>query len=129
MGEILEVMDEFADAPQKEMNLDSQTMDEWFVAREIDGKELAKVVHVFIQVGMRSIGRGGLSTVLGSAFRLGYELAARRYVTEIPMGEQRAAERDEAFRDLAEVAYGDRDAVWSSPRTLVRVAMEKAAKR
>ena len=35
--------------------------------------------------------------------------------------------RDEAFRDLAEVAYGSRDAVWTSPRVLVKTALDHAA--
>jgi hypothetical protein len=35
-------------------------------------------------------------------------------------------DREEAFKDLAEVAYGSRDAVWTSPRTLVRTALEYA---
>jgi hypothetical protein len=33
-------------------------------------------------------------------------------------------DREEAFKDLALEAYGSRDAVWTSPRTLVRVALE-----
>jgi hypothetical protein len=36
-------------------------------------------------------------------------------------------EREEAFKDLAEVAYLSRDAVWTSPRVLVRTALEQAA--
>lgn len=35
-------------------------------------------------------------------------------------------DREEAFRDLAEVAYGSRDAIWTSPRTLVDVALREA---
>lgn len=35
-------------------------------------------------------------------------------------------DREEAFRDLAEVAYGSRDAVWTSPRVLVKTAMRQA---
>lgn len=35
-------------------------------------------------------------------------------------------EREEAFRDLAEVAYTSRDAIWTSPRTLVAVALREA---
>lgn len=35
-----------------------------------------------------------------------------------------AKEREEAFRDLAEVAYGSRDAIWTSPRVLVDVALK-----
>ena len=35
-------------------------------------------------------------------------------------------DREEAFRDLAEVAYLSRDAVWTSPRTLVAKALEEA---
>lgn len=34
--------------------------------------------------------------------------------------------REEAFRDLAEVAYGRRDAIWTSPRTLVYAALREA---
>lgn len=34
--------------------------------------------------------------------------------------------REEAFRDLAEVAYGSRDAIWTSPRTLVSSALREA---
>lgn len=37
--------------------------------------------------------------------------------------------REEAFRDLAEVAYGSRDAVWTSPRVLVHSALDYAAGR
>jgi len=33
--------------------------------------------------------------------------------------------REEAFRDLAEVAYGSRDAIWTSPRVLVDVALRE----
>lgn len=33
--------------------------------------------------------------------------------------------RDEAFRDLALVAYGSRDAVWTSPTTLVKTALRE----
>jgi hypothetical protein len=33
-------------------------------------------------------------------------------------------EREQAFRDLAKVAYLSRDAVWTSPRTLVKAALE-----
>jgi hypothetical protein len=35
-------------------------------------------------------------------------------------------EREEAFRDLAVVAYGSPRAVWTSPTTLVRTALERA---
>ncbi len=35
-------------------------------------------------------------------------------------------EREEAFRDLAEIAYLSRDAVWTSPRVLVRTALREA---
>lgn len=35
-------------------------------------------------------------------------------------------DREEAFRDLAEVAYGSREAVWTSPRVLVKTALEYA---
>ena len=35
-------------------------------------------------------------------------------------------DREEAFRDLAEVAYGSRTAVWTSPRVLVNTALRKA---
>ena len=35
-------------------------------------------------------------------------------------------DREEAFRDLAEVAYGSREAVWTSPRVLVKSALESA---
>lgn len=38
-------------------------------------------------------------------------------------------DREEAFRDLAEIAYLSRDAVWTSPRTLVRTALEEAGRR
>lgn len=38
-------------------------------------------------------------------------------------------DREEAFRILAEVAYGSRDAVWTSPGVLVRCALEHAARR
>lgn len=34
-------------------------------------------------------------------------------------------EREEAFRELAEVAYGSRDAIWTSPTTLVRTALRE----
>lgn len=34
--------------------------------------------------------------------------------------------REEAFRDLAEVAYGSREAVWTSPRVLVKTALREA---
>lgn len=33
---------------------------------------------------------------------------------------------DEALHDLAEVAYGARDAIWTSPRTLVKAALTQA---
>lgn len=33
--------------------------------------------------------------------------------------------REEAFKMLAHVAYGSRDAVWTSPTTLARVAMDQ----
>jgi hypothetical protein len=36
-------------------------------------------------------------------------------------------DREEAFRDLAEAAYGDRDVVWTSPRVLVKTALRRAA--
>lgn len=39
----------------------------------------------------------------------------------------RREERDEAFKMLAEVAYGSRDAVWTSPQTLVRTALQRRA--
>jgi hypothetical protein len=35
-------------------------------------------------------------------------------------------EREEAFKDLAEIAYLSRDAVWTSPRVLIKAAMENA---
>jgi hypothetical protein len=38
-------------------------------------------------------------------------------------------QREEAFKDLAEVAYCSRDAVWTSPRTLVHTALNEAARR
>lgn len=38
-------------------------------------------------------------------------------------------DREEAFRDLAEIAYLSRDAIWTSPRTLVRTALAEAARR
>jgi hypothetical protein len=38
-------------------------------------------------------------------------------------------EREEAFKDLAAVAYASRDAVWTSPRVLVKCALERAAMR
>lgn len=38
-------------------------------------------------------------------------------------------DREEAFRDLAEVAYGSRDAIWTSPRTLVCTALRKTESR
>ena len=38
-------------------------------------------------------------------------------------------DREEAFRDLAEVAYLSRDAVWTSPRTLVKTALAEASRR
>jgi hypothetical protein len=38
-------------------------------------------------------------------------------------------DREEAFRDLAEVAYLSRDAVWTSPRTLVKAALREAARQ
>lgn len=34
-------------------------------------------------------------------------------------------EREEAFRDLAAVAYESRDAIWTSPRVLVKTALRK----
>ncbi len=34
-------------------------------------------------------------------------------------------EREEAFKDLAEVAYLSREAVWTSPRVLVKTALER----
>jgi hypothetical protein len=33
-------------------------------------------------------------------------------------------EREEAFKDLAEVAYKSREAVWTSPRVLVKSALD-----
>lgn len=33
-------------------------------------------------------------------------------------------EREEAFRDLAEIAYGSRNAVWTSPQVLVQTAVQ-----
>jgi len=38
-------------------------------------------------------------------------------------------EREEAFRDLAEIAYGSRDAIWTSPRVLVSVALRHEAEQ
>lgn len=38
-------------------------------------------------------------------------------------------EREQAWRDLAEVAYLSRDAVWTSPRVLVKTALEVARDR
>lgn len=38
-------------------------------------------------------------------------------------------EREEAFKMLAEVAYGSRDAVWTSPKVLVKSALEYARTR
>jgi hypothetical protein len=38
-------------------------------------------------------------------------------------------DREEAFKDLAEVAYGSREAVWTSPRVLVKSALNHAALR
>jgi len=35
-------------------------------------------------------------------------------------------EREEAFRDLAEIAYLSRDAIWTSPRVLVQTALREA---
>ena len=35
----------------------------------------------------------------------------------------------EAWKDLAEIAYGSRDAVWTSHRTLVRAALEVYGRR
>lgn len=35
-------------------------------------------------------------------------------------------EREEAFKQLAEVAYGSRTAVWTSPTVLVRSALQHA---
>jgi hypothetical protein len=37
-------------------------------------------------------------------------------------------EREEAFRDLAEVAYLSRDAPWTSPRVLVKTALQVAGR-
>ncbi len=34
-------------------------------------------------------------------------------------------EREEAFKDLAEVAYGSREAIWTSPGVLVREALRR----
>lgn len=36
-------------------------------------------------------------------------------------------DREEAFKMLAEVAYGSRDAVWTSPTVLAECALEYAA--
>ncbi len=38
-------------------------------------------------------------------------------------------ERDEAFKRLAEIAYGSRDAIWTSPKVLVKVALEEHVRR
>lgn len=38
-----------------------------------------------------------------------------------------AYDREEAFKDLAEAAWGDRETVWTSPRALVAAALKKAA--
>lgn len=38
-------------------------------------------------------------------------------------------DREEAFRDLAEVAYGSRDAVWTSPRVLAQTAMQESRRQ
>lgn len=38
-------------------------------------------------------------------------------------------DREEAFKDLAEVAYGSREAIWTSSRVLVKTALEHAALR
>jgi hypothetical protein len=38
-------------------------------------------------------------------------------------------DREEAFRELAEIAYGSRDAIWTSPQVLVHSALRKAARR
>jgi hypothetical protein len=38
-------------------------------------------------------------------------------------------DRDEAFKDLAEIAYLSRDAVWTSPRVLVKTALAEHARR
>jgi hypothetical protein len=38
-------------------------------------------------------------------------------------------DREEAFKDLAEVAYLSRDAVWTSPRVLVRTALAEASRK
>lgn len=37
-------------------------------------------------------------------------------------------EREEALRDLAEIAYLSRDAVWTSPRVLVHCALTEASR-
>jgi hypothetical protein len=50
---------------------------------------------------------------------LAYKIAPWTYV---PYREEREA----AFGDLAELAYGSRDAIWTSPRTLVSVALREA---
>jgi hypothetical protein len=44
---------------------------------------------------------------------------------EIPYRE----DREEAFRDLAEIAYGRRDAIWTSPRVLVKTAIRESSIR
>lgn len=51
--------------------------------------------------------------------RLAYAIAPWTYV---PYRE----EREEAFRDLAEIAYMSRDAVWTCPRVLVKSALREA---
>lgn len=54
--------------------------------------------------------------------RLAYKIAPWVYV---PYRE----DREEAFRDLAEVAYGSRDAAWTSPGVLVKTALREARRR
>ena len=50
---------------------------------------------------------------------LAYKIAPWTYV---PYRE----EREEAFRELALMAYASRDAVWTSPTVLARMALERA---
>lgn len=53
---------------------------------------------------------------------LAFAIAPWVYVPELE-------ECEEAFKDLAEIAYLSRDAPWTSPRSLVKAAMEEVVQR
>lgn len=50
--------------------------------------------------------------------KIAYKIAPWTYVPH-------REEREEAFKDLAEVAYGSRDAAWTSPKVLVQSALRE----